>query len=254
MRIVRYTLVGLLLSGPGLAQDAGTVVFQEEGKASFYGDELKGQKTASGAKYDPDAMTAAHPTLPLGTAVTVTDPATDKQVEVEINDRGPFAKGRDIDLSKGAAEKLGIAGKGVAEVKIEATKQQVEQAIGAPAEAPKVQDQLDTARRAASAEGTPQPSRVLLGILLASPSGHLAPLIQRVARCGPVRPGAGEQIGARRLEPLPERVVGQGRPGYGFASIETGDGGIDQVLRGHDGIRVECRERHARMRPRSRWR
>jgi len=162
MRLGRCALVALLLSDQALAQEPGTVVFQEEGKASFYGDELTGQKTASGAKYDPDAMTAAHPTLPLGTAVTVTDPATDKQVEVEINDRGPFTKGRDIDLSKGAAEKLGIAGKGVADVKIEATKQQVEQAIGAPAEAPKVQDQLDTARRAAAAEGTPQPSRVLL--------------------------------------------------------------------------------------------
>ena len=109
-------------AGRRLAQDPGTVVFQEEGKASFYGDELQGQKTASGAKFDPDAMTAAHPTLPLGTEVTVTDPATDKQVEVEINDRGPFVEGRDIDLSKGAAKKLGIDGKGVADVKIEATK------------------------------------------------------------------------------------------------------------------------------------
>ena len=65
------------------------MVFQEEGKASFYGDELAGQKTASGAKFDPDAMTAAHPTLPLGTRGDRDRPATAKQVEVEVNDRGP---------------------------------------------------------------------------------------------------------------------------------------------------------------------
>ena len=164
MRLSRCSrwLALLVLAGPALAQDPGTVVFQEEGKASFYGDELTGQKTASGAKFDPDAMTAAHPTLPLGTEVTVTDPATDKQVEVEVNDRGPFAKGRDIDLSKGAAEKLGIAEQGRRR-----REDRGDQGAGGagdrtPAEAPKVQDQLDAARRAAAAEGTPQPSRVLL--------------------------------------------------------------------------------------------
>jgi rare lipoprotein A len=108
MSPIRLSMLTLLVPLAAQAQDAGTVVFQEEGKAS-YGDELAGQKTASGAKFDPDAMTAAHPTLPLGSEVTVTDPATAKQVEVEVNDRGPYAKGRDIDLSKGAAEKLGIA-------------------------------------------------------------------------------------------------------------------------------------------------
>lgn len=162
MRLGGCALLGLVLAGQALGQDAGTVVFQEEGKASYYGDELQGQKTASGAKFDPDAMTAAHPTLPLGTEVTVTDPATDKQVEVEINDRGPFAKGRDIDLSKGAAEKLGIADKGVADVRIEATKGQVEGAIDSSKEAPKVQRELNAARKAAAAEGTPQPPAVPL--------------------------------------------------------------------------------------------
>ena len=67
MRLGRCALLGITLASPVVAQDAGTVVFQEEGKASYYGDELQGQKTASGAKFDPDAMTAAHPTLPLGT-------------------------------------------------------------------------------------------------------------------------------------------------------------------------------------------
>jgi rare lipoprotein A len=162
MKPIRLSMLTLLVPLAAQAQDRGTVVFQEEGKASFYGDELAGQKTASGAKFDPDAMTAAHPTLPLGSEVTVTDPATAKQVEVEVNDRGPYAKGRDIDLSKGAAEKLGIAEQGVAEVRIEATKGQVEEAIDTAKEAPKVERALDAAREAAAAEGTPQPPAVRL--------------------------------------------------------------------------------------------
>ena len=102
-------------------------------------------------------MTAAHPKLPLGAEVTVTDTATGRQVEVEVNDRGPYAGGRDIDLSQGAAKKLGITQEGVAKVTIEATKQQVEEAIERPKDVPKVERQLEEARRASAAEGTPQP-------------------------------------------------------------------------------------------------
>jgi rare lipoprotein A len=92
--------------------------------------------------------------------VTVTDPATCRQVEVEVNDRGPYADGRDIDLSQGAAEKLGITQEGVATVTIEATKGQVEEAIDRPKDTPKVERQLEEARRASAAEGTPQPEPV----------------------------------------------------------------------------------------------
>ena len=74
----------------------------------------QGKKTASGERFDQDELTAAHPELPLGSEVTVTNPDTGKEVEVEVNDRGPYAKGRDIDLSKAAAEELGITEEGVA--------------------------------------------------------------------------------------------------------------------------------------------
>ena len=133
------------------------MVFQEEGQASYYGPGFDGRPTASGERFDQDAMTAAHPKLPLGAEVTVTDPSTGRQVEVEVNDRGPYAAGRDIDLSQGAAEKLGITQEGVAGVKIEATKQQVEEAIDRPKDVPKVERQLEEARRASAEEGTPQP-------------------------------------------------------------------------------------------------
>jgi rare lipoprotein A len=144
--------------GPALGQGSDdAVVFREKGQASYYGKGFHGRPTASGEPFDQDAMTAAHPTLPLGAEVTVTDPATAKQVEVEVNDRGPYVDGRSIDLSQGAAGKLGITHEGVADVEVEATKRQVEQAIDRPKEVPKVERQLEDARRAAAAEGTPQP-------------------------------------------------------------------------------------------------
>ena len=145
--------------GPALGQGSedDAVVFQEKGRASYYGKGFHGRPTASGEPFDQDAMTAAHPTLPLGAEVTVTDPATAKQVEVEVNDRGPYVDGRSIDLSQGAAGKLGITHEGVADVEVEATKRQVEQAIDRPKEVPKVERRLEDARRAAAAGGTPQP-------------------------------------------------------------------------------------------------
>jgi rare lipoprotein A len=147
----------LVMPGTTEAQELGNgaVVFQEEGRASFYGKGFDGKPTASGETFDQDAMTAAHPKLPLGTEVTVTAPSTGKQVEVEINDRGPYVGGRAIDLSQGAATRLGSAQEGVAEVKIEATKQQAEQAIDKAADVPKVERQLEDARDTATTAGTP---------------------------------------------------------------------------------------------------
>jgi len=87
--------------------------------ASYYADQFHGRPTASGQIFDMNALTAAHRTLPLGTTVRVTSLDTGKSVEVLVNDRGPFVKGRVIDLSKGAAEKIGLAERGIGLVKIE---------------------------------------------------------------------------------------------------------------------------------------
>lgn len=86
------------------------------GGASWYGPGFHGRKTASGTKFNENAMTAAHKTLPFGTVVKVTDQRTGKSVKVTINDRGPFHKGRIIDLSKAAAAKLGTKNAGVGKV------------------------------------------------------------------------------------------------------------------------------------------
>lgn len=86
------------------------------GAASYY---WQGQMTASGERFDKTAMTAAHRTLPFGTRVKVTRADTGKSVVVRINDRGPFTKGRVIDLSEKAAQELRMTGRGTAPVKIE---------------------------------------------------------------------------------------------------------------------------------------
>src|SRR5262245_15985902 len=76
--------------------------------ASYYGKELAGRRTASGERFNPSAMTAAHRTLPFGTRVRVTNTHNGRSVIVRINDRGPFVKGRSIDLSSGAARAIGM--------------------------------------------------------------------------------------------------------------------------------------------------
>jgi peptidoglycan lytic transglycosylase len=100
--------------------DNGQPVVEQVGEASFYGKGFQGKKTATGEKFDQNEKTAAHPTLPLGTKATVTNLDNGNSVDVKINDRGPYVKGRDIDLSKGAAKELGMTKDGVAPVKIEA--------------------------------------------------------------------------------------------------------------------------------------
>ncbi|MFL5405773.1 MAG: septal ring lytic transglycosylase RlpA family protein [Myxococcales bacterium] len=89
------------------------------GVASFYGGEFEGRRTASGAIYRSRRMTCAHRTLPFGTVLRVTDVETRKSVVVEVNDRGPYAKGRIVDLSMAAAQKLGIVDRGLARVTVE---------------------------------------------------------------------------------------------------------------------------------------
>lgn len=90
----------------------------QEGEASYYADKFQGRKTANGETFRQSKKTAAHRTLPFGTKVTVKNLSNGRKVKVRINDRGPFAKGRIIDLSKKAAKKLGIINEGVADVEI----------------------------------------------------------------------------------------------------------------------------------------
>lgn len=96
--------------------------YMEAGLASWYGKEEDGDKTASGEKFDMHKLTAAHKTLPFGTMVEVTRIGNGKKVVVEITDRGPFVKGRIIDLSYAAAKELDMVSAGVAKVEIRVVK------------------------------------------------------------------------------------------------------------------------------------
>jgi rare lipoprotein A len=89
------------------------------GKASWYGRRNAGRLTANGERFNPEAMTCAHRTFPLGSVVKVTDIATGKNVSLEVNDRGPYVKGRIVDLSEGAARELGVGNKGLILVRVE---------------------------------------------------------------------------------------------------------------------------------------
>lgn len=102
-------------TGGGKRSPAGV----QDGMASWYGGSLHGGPTASGERFDKTAMTAAHRTLPMNTRVRVTSKRNGRVVEVRINDRGPYGKGRIIDLSEAAARRLDMIEAGVVPVRVE---------------------------------------------------------------------------------------------------------------------------------------
>jgi rare lipoprotein A len=104
---------------PTPAAVAPKPVFEQVGRASWYGAYHHGRRTASGERFDMHDLTAAHRTLPLGTEVKVTNLENGRSVNVVVNDRGPYKRGRVIDLSRRAAVELGIKEQGLAQVRIE---------------------------------------------------------------------------------------------------------------------------------------
>jgi peptidoglycan lytic transglycosylase len=127
----RIVLIGALAlsgcsSGQSVEQDKRVPVstkpsHREVGEASWYGPGFQGHETANGEIFDQNKMTAAHPTLPMGTKAEVTNLENGEKVEVRINDRGPYVGDRAIDLSRAAAKELGMEKDGTTQVKIEAT-------------------------------------------------------------------------------------------------------------------------------------
>jgi rare lipoprotein A len=115
---VRPVLLALALTA-GCVHAPRVHPWVEEGLASYYAESLNGRATASGTRFDNRAMVCAHRSLPFGTVVRVTNLASGRTVVVTVVDRGPFVRGRVIDLSLAAAEKLGIVESGVARVRVE---------------------------------------------------------------------------------------------------------------------------------------
>ena len=150
--------------------------YKQRGLASWYGRKFHGQKTSSGETYDMFGMTAAHKTLPIPSYAKVTNLANGKSVVVRINDRGPFHKGRIIDLSYAAAKRIGIVGRGSAMVEVErvfgpegekpapadAQPENAERAPEKPAPEPTAQDAAAKPKPQAAAYSAPLPAPAMI--------------------------------------------------------------------------------------------
>jgi rare lipoprotein A len=150
----------LLAAFAAYGQDAGA--FRQEGIASWYGSEFEGRMTASGERFDSSQLTAAHPTLPFGTRVVVTNKHNGKRVEVRINDRGPFVPARIIDISRAAALKIDLVATGTAPVTVEA--------LAAPTAAAAPQDPAP----AAAADPAPAPVATPVAVPVVAPAAPVA--------------------------------------------------------------------------------
>lgn len=161
--------------------------YDETGLASWYGAELHGNRTASGERFDKNALTAAHPTLPMPVNVRVTNLDNGRSVVVRVNDRGPFIPGRIIDVSQKAAQLLGFQDQGVAKVRVSFVGEGEGASRVAQAQGGRVSD--------AAAAATPKaaPTGVVAAGTLAPPSGAAAAPTKAVTM----------PTGARRTEPLP---------------------------------------------------
>ena len=123
-RKVTLTLASLFISGLTIflspaayaEPDTSSTKVVQSGRASWYGPGFHGRRTASGETFNTNDLTAAHRTLPFGTRVRVVNKKTGRSVVVRINDRGPYAHGRVIDLSKASAQAIGISGVGAVDV------------------------------------------------------------------------------------------------------------------------------------------
>ena len=115
LRFAVLLTAGSALATPALAAKSG---YEQVGTASWYGARHHGKRTASGEPFNMNEATAAHPTLPMGSLLEVTNLANDRSVQVRVNDRGPYASARIIDLSRAAAEKLDFIGNGTARVRV----------------------------------------------------------------------------------------------------------------------------------------
>ncbi|MBN2586948.1 MAG: septal ring lytic transglycosylase RlpA family protein [Candidatus Fermentibacteraceae bacterium] len=135
MRSIHVLLCGVLLlagcyleSSPvyrsaGVSAGASTAGFRQRGTASYYGEGFHGRLTASGETFDMYALTCAHLTLPFGTMLKVVNLDNDREVTVRVNDRGPYVGGRIVDLSYGAADRLGMLQAGTASVQLSVVEQ-----------------------------------------------------------------------------------------------------------------------------------
>lgn len=115
---MRLTLLSLALATASFAAAASAPATSNDVTCSFYSSRYNGRSTASGQRFNNASLTAASRDLPLGTKIKVTNLANNRSVVVRVNDRGPFVKGRDLSVTRGAAQRLGFIKSGTAHVRI----------------------------------------------------------------------------------------------------------------------------------------
>lgn len=226
-RLVVATSLSILLAAPAAAE--GRAHFFEEGLASWYGGKFHGRQTASGEIYDKNAISAAHPTLPFGTVLLVTNLENDRRLQVRVNDRGPFVKGRVIDCSEAAASELGFRGAGLARVRLEILGRvpEAKESRLSKRQLKRLEKQLAKARR----HGRPveSPERVLVPV-----DPEEGPFTVQV--------GAFSEAGnARRLA---ERLAARGL----FTSVQDRGDGLHRVRVGRHATRAEAERAAERLR------
>jgi rare lipoprotein A len=111
-------VMSIMLFFSGLNPTEAHASFIQQGKASFYAKKFTGRRTANGERVNPNAFEAAHRTLPFNTLVEVTNLHNNRSIIVRINDRGPFSRGRVLDMTYAAAKELGFIGRGVAKISL----------------------------------------------------------------------------------------------------------------------------------------
>ncbi len=178
------------------AEDFG---YTETGIASWYGPGFHGRRTANGERFDQNALTAAHRTLPMPSAVRVTNLENGRAIVLRVNDRGPFARGRIIDVSRAAADKLGFRGNGTAKVRVEILGNESRRlklaALNSPAgQADQVQIAAAPARDAVTVEPLPDIAGSPAAPPVAAVPGQ-SPTPQRAPVTAPVLPTNVETVG-----------------------------------------------------------
>jgi rare lipoprotein A len=121
---IAFALAPVLATDEPAHAQRAQPVYVQQGAASWYGPGFHGRRTASGERFDQHELTAAHKKLPLGSKATVINLRNGTTVEVEINDRGPYVRGRILDLSRAAAERLGMKNAGITPVRLVVTEEQ----------------------------------------------------------------------------------------------------------------------------------
>jgi rare lipoprotein A len=235
----------VLCSAQARTAEINRGIFYQEGIASWYGGEFNGRPTASGEIFDDTKLTAAHPILPFGTVVKVTNQHNNKSVTVRINDRGPFVAARVIDLSRAAAEQIDMIKTGTAPVKIESlhevSLQQRPAATSAPLlrTTPPSDVPASTAVSPAAVTSAAIPASAETAPVIPAPAVSTAPVISAAPVSAPPAPSSGtlpanpgETVQLRPASVEPYSSVGGSSSATGFYGAVVFHPAIPQTITG----------------------